>query len=248
MKLTTLDEDLRIHQKLEDEPNDVGGLSAQALKEKFDQAGVTIQKYLNETHLPEEEKAVEDALSEAKEYTDAKTKAVEQGNMKTAVYDTKKRRRDIFDYTDGKIEELQAKKFGGAWMCSGTCNVYVSVTGSTIASNFIEMTDPDGLWSQADKAFVVPEGGSFALLMVRMGCTRNSGTEARLHILVNGTVRTTRSIGQHNNGTWELETVLVPIPVGSGDKISLKIEAYRPADSTNVAQVQIREAGVIIFA
>lgn len=106
MKLTTLDEDLRIHQKLDDEPNDVGGLSAQELKEKFDQAGVTIQKYLNETHLPEEEAAVADALDQAKAYADKKAAAVEQGSMKTTVYDRKGRRRDIFDYTDEKVETL----------------------------------------------------------------------------------------------------------------------------------------------
>ena len=112
MKLTTLDEDLRIHQKLEDEPNDVGGLSAQELKKKFDQAGVTIQKYLNETHLPEEEKAVADALSEAKEYADKKTAAVTNAVSQARAYTDQKAAElsdevsQVRDYADRKAAEL----------------------------------------------------------------------------------------------------------------------------------------------
>ena len=49
MALTKMTKDMAIIQALDDEPNDVGGLSAQELKEKFDEAGETIKKYLNET-------------------------------------------------------------------------------------------------------------------------------------------------------------------------------------------------------
>ena len=56
MALDKLTTDLDIIQKLDDEPNDVGGLTAQELKEKFDEAGNTIQKYLNETLIPQLEK------------------------------------------------------------------------------------------------------------------------------------------------------------------------------------------------
>lgn len=113
MKLTTLDEDLRIHQKLEDEPNDVGGLSAQELKKKFDQAGVTIQKYLNETHLPEAAAAVADALSEAKAYADNKAAAVVSNALSQAktYADTKaaglaEGLEQVRAYTDTKAGEL----------------------------------------------------------------------------------------------------------------------------------------------
>lgn len=113
MKLTTLDEDLRIHQKLEDEPNDVGGLSAQELKKKFDQAGVTIQKYLNETHLPEEETAVADALSEAKAYADKKTAAVVSNALSQAKTYTDTKAAELAEgleqvraYTDAKAADL----------------------------------------------------------------------------------------------------------------------------------------------
>jgi len=52
-KLQTLNDDLNIIQKLDDEPNDVGGMSAQELKAAFDKAGNSIQGYLNDTLLPE---------------------------------------------------------------------------------------------------------------------------------------------------------------------------------------------------
>ena len=47
-----LDDDLDIISKLDDEPNDVGGLSAAELKARFDQAGLTIQDYINEKLIP----------------------------------------------------------------------------------------------------------------------------------------------------------------------------------------------------
>lgn len=53
MELTKLTRDMGIIAKLDDEPNDVGGLSAAQLKAKFDEAGEAIKAYLNETLLPE---------------------------------------------------------------------------------------------------------------------------------------------------------------------------------------------------
>lgn len=52
MSLEKLNKDLNIVQKLDDEPNDVGGLSAAELKKKFDEGPLTIQEYINATLLP----------------------------------------------------------------------------------------------------------------------------------------------------------------------------------------------------
>lgn len=52
MELTKLDADLDVIQKLDDEPNDVGGMSAEELKKKFDEAPNAIKKYINEQLLP----------------------------------------------------------------------------------------------------------------------------------------------------------------------------------------------------
>lgn len=247
MKLTTLDEDLRIHQKLEDEPNDVGGLSAQALKEKFDQAGVTIQKYLNETHLPEEEKAVKDALFAAKAYTDAKAITLEQGNMKTAVYDAKKRRRDIFDYTDEKIAELQANKTSGTWVCSGACYCYSTGTPVTL-NQFTELADPNGLWSETEKAIVVPEGGKAALLLAHVRSSKTYGCNTYLRILINGEQRASRILGFYKDNTVCVETMIVPLTVEDGDKIAVQAEGYIPSGSSGSANALITSLGIIIFS
>lgn len=53
MALSKLTKDMAIIQKLDDEPNDVGGLTADQLKAKFDEAGEAIKEFLNETLLGE---------------------------------------------------------------------------------------------------------------------------------------------------------------------------------------------------
>ena len=53
MALTTLTDDLEIISALDDEPNDVGGLTADQLKAKFDEGPLALQTYLNTVLLPE---------------------------------------------------------------------------------------------------------------------------------------------------------------------------------------------------
>ena len=57
MSLTKLEKDMGIIQKLDDEPNDVGGLSAADLKKKFDESGETVKTFLNDTLIPEIEQS-----------------------------------------------------------------------------------------------------------------------------------------------------------------------------------------------
>lgn len=52
IELELLDGDLNIIQKLDDEPNDVGGLTSAELKAKFDESGNIIKKYINEKLIP----------------------------------------------------------------------------------------------------------------------------------------------------------------------------------------------------
>ncbi len=53
MALTRFTKDMAVVQKLDDEPNDVGGLTAAQLKAKFDEGGEALKEYLNGTLLPE---------------------------------------------------------------------------------------------------------------------------------------------------------------------------------------------------
>jgi len=63
MALTKFTEDMNIIQKLDDEPNDVGGLSSTQLKEAFDKGGNAVKTFLNNTLLPQlESLGVEDVL------------------------------------------------------------------------------------------------------------------------------------------------------------------------------------------
>lgn len=52
MAIAQFSKDMAIIQKLDDEPNDVGGLSAAELKAKFDEGGEAIKEYINNTLLP----------------------------------------------------------------------------------------------------------------------------------------------------------------------------------------------------
>lgn len=52
MSIPTLDTDLSIIQKLDDYPNDVGGLSSAELKAKFDEGVLAVQTYLNTVLIP----------------------------------------------------------------------------------------------------------------------------------------------------------------------------------------------------
>jgi len=51
--LTPFSADVDVIQKLDDEPNDVGGLTAQELKEEFDKNGNAIKTFINGTLIPE---------------------------------------------------------------------------------------------------------------------------------------------------------------------------------------------------
>lgn len=53
LEITYMDGDLDIIQKLDDEPNDVGGLTSAELKAKFDEGSNKIKKFLNESLIPE---------------------------------------------------------------------------------------------------------------------------------------------------------------------------------------------------
>ena len=79
LEITYLDGDLAIIQQLDDEPNDVGGLTSAQLKAKFDQAGLAIQSYLNNTLIPELLAA--DATESAREAAEAGRQAAEQARV-----------------------------------------------------------------------------------------------------------------------------------------------------------------------
>lgn len=79
LEIQLLDGDLNIIQKLDDEPNDVGGLTSAELKAKFDESGNIIKKYINETLIPA---VLTDAATEkSRKQAEAARVAAEQGRV-----------------------------------------------------------------------------------------------------------------------------------------------------------------------
>lgn len=64
MELTAMTKDLHIISKLGDNPNSDNNLSAQDLKQKFDEAGNLIKDYINNTLIPEIEEGFTEYIDE----------------------------------------------------------------------------------------------------------------------------------------------------------------------------------------
>ena len=79
LEIQLLDGDLNIIQKLDDEPNDVGGLTSAELKAKFDESGNIIKKYINEALIPAV--LTDDATEESRKQAEAARVAAEQGRV-----------------------------------------------------------------------------------------------------------------------------------------------------------------------
>lgn len=60
--------DMNIIAKLDDEPNDVGGLTAAQLKAKFDEGGVALKEYINAVLLPELERIADNLPVKGEDY------------------------------------------------------------------------------------------------------------------------------------------------------------------------------------
>lgn len=79
LEIEYLNGDLNIIQKLDDEPNDVGGLTSAQLKAKFDEAGNTIKTYINDTLIPAI--LADDATEAARKAAEQERVTAEQGRV-----------------------------------------------------------------------------------------------------------------------------------------------------------------------
>ena len=88
MAFEKFNKDMKIISALDDEPNDVGGLTAAALKAKFDEGGEAIKRYINGTLIPavvadgatEEHRAEAEAARAAAEQTRQSNEETRQAN------------------------------------------------------------------------------------------------------------------------------------------------------------------------
>lgn len=88
MELTKFEKDMAIIQALDDEPNDVGGLTSAELKAKFDEGGEAIKTYINETLLPETQKLVASYSSEGNRILSTPTLYADKWELQTGGYYT----------------------------------------------------------------------------------------------------------------------------------------------------------------
>ena len=115
LDITLMDGDLNIIQALDDEPNDVGGLTSAELKAKFDEAGNTIKTYINGTLIPEilTEEATEAARAAAEAQREAnETQRIENENARIAAEQAR------VDETSGVV--AQANQAAQSWAVGGT--------------------------------------------------------------------------------------------------------------------------------
>ena len=116
VEIQYFDGDLNIIAKLDNEPNDVGGLSAEELKATFDKAGNLIKEYINETLIPAI--LASDATEEARDEAEAqreKNEAQRQANEKA---------RSVFEaYSDtGSYAVGNKVAYGGSsYVCIAPC-------------------------------------------------------------------------------------------------------------------------------
>ena len=115
LEITLLDGDLNIIQALDDEPNDVGGLTSAELKAKFDEAGNTIKTYINGTLIPEilTEEATEAARAAAEAQRETnENQRIENENARIAAEQAR------VDETNGVV--AQANQAAQSWAVGGT--------------------------------------------------------------------------------------------------------------------------------
>lgn len=135
MALPTCNEDMNIISKLDDEPNDVGGLSATSLKAKFDLAGNLLKKALNDLVAALGENAA------AKNIGFAPTTAVNKTNVQDAIENVQSQ---IAGVTQGGIADasITPQKIAPYSLTAGQVKVQ-SLTGKCLALRTLQ-DDDDG--------------------------------------------------------------------------------------------------------
>lgn len=130
MAFEKFNKDMKIISALDDEPNDVGGLTAAELKAKFDEGGEAIKRYLNDTLIPaviaegatEEHRAEAEAARVAAEQTRQSNEETRQANETSRI--SAENARNVWEnYDDSKAYVVGNKvAYGGSsYLCIKPC-------------------------------------------------------------------------------------------------------------------------------
>lgn len=130
MAFEKFNKDMKIISALDDEPNDVGGLTAAALKAKFDEGGEAIKRYLNDTLIPavvadgatEEHRAAAEAARVAAEKTRQSNEQTRQANETLRI--SAENARNVWENYDASKAYAVGNKaaYGGSsYLCIKPC-------------------------------------------------------------------------------------------------------------------------------
>lgn len=130
MAFEKFNKDMKIISALDDEPNDVGGLTAAELKAKFDEGGEAIKRYLNDTLIPavvadgatEEHRAEAEAARVAAEQTRQSNEATRQANEASRI--SAENARNVWENYDASKAYVVGNKValgGSSYLCIKPC-------------------------------------------------------------------------------------------------------------------------------
>lgn len=244
-EMTQLTADLAIHQKLADEPNDVGGLTAQEMERKFDEAGLVIRDYLNHTHLPEVKEALEDTLKQAEEYADKKVVEIGAGDMAMTIYDTLGRRQDVYGYARDVAKETlgDAEKFG--YVCVASSSSQQFKKGTTVVT-LGDRVDMRGIWDEEKKGFVMPAGAKAFAATGFVRWARESFVDCRVKLVVNQETVSKAEGPSVSNGTYYEEGVMLACPVKEGDLVQLELEVASNGSESGAVNLKFLRAEILL--
>lgn len=130
MAFEKFNKDMKIISALDDEPNDVGGLTAAELKAKFDEGGEAIKRYLNDTLIPavvedgatEEHRAEAEAARVAAEQTRQSNEQTRQANETLRI--SAENARNVWENYDASKTYAVGNKVaygGSSYLCIKPC-------------------------------------------------------------------------------------------------------------------------------
>ena len=130
MAFEKFNKDMKIISALDDEPNDVGGLTAAELKAKFDEGGEAIKRYINDTLIPavvadgatEEHRAEAEAARVAAEQTRQSNEATRQANETLRI--SAENARNVWENYDASKAYVVGNKVaygGSSYLCIKPC-------------------------------------------------------------------------------------------------------------------------------
>lgn len=130
MAFEKFNKDMKIISALDDEPNDVGGLTAAELKAKFDEGGEAIKRYINDTLIPavvadgatEEHRAEAEAARVAAEQTRQSNEETRQANETLRI--SAENARNVWENYDASKAYAVGNKVaygGSSYLCIKPC-------------------------------------------------------------------------------------------------------------------------------